>query len=1494
MSKKLKTRIFAAVLSGIVAFSAYGSMPTAVLSATAAETAVSGNIPSAVTDLSFSSQANSITLSWSASEGASGYYIYVKSSKEPYNFFRYATVEGGELTSWTGENLTAGRIYEFRVQPYKTVDSKNYTGDYAEISSYTLPATVRKVMASDITDSSITLNWGAVANADGYCIYRMSDSNFEYTLVQEIDDNTVVQWTDTNLDSADNYGYYVKAYKIFGNEKIYSDEVCIAASTKPSAVKDFTAGSQTANTITLSWTESKDTIQYDIYQESKKTPGTFVKIESIASYQTSYVVESLSSGTNYTFRIQPVKYHQDKPYKGEYVEITATTLPASVKKVLTSNTAETTITLNWSAVTGATGYCIDRKLTTEKNYKRVKIIANQSTTQWKDTGLKAGTSYYYVVRPYRKIDGKVFYGDYIKITASTLPAAVASLKTNSRTSTAIKLVWNTSSGASSYDIYQESKKTPGTFVKIASTADGKTKSYVIRGLASGTEYTFRVQPIKTLENKTYKGKYSEIKSVTLPASVRKIITSNTTKNSTTLTWGAVNGADGYVIDRKFTTVVDYDRVQIIEGQDITQWVDTGLEAGKDYYYVVRAFKKFDGKILYGDYIKISASTLPEDVTGLKLHSLTTDAIKLVWNTSAGATTYDIYQESSKNPGTFVQIESIAGKSYVIRGLAAGRNYTFRIQPVKVVNEKRYKGAYQEISVGTRPATVRTVLAAEQSSNSLLVKWGAVSGADGYVVVRKLANETAYKTVKTINKQEITQWEDTGLPSGADCSYGVRAYKLINGSKYYGNYVYKDSYTLPEIVNELKSSVRDSSSVKLTWESSDGADGYDVFRESTNTEGSYGRIASLEPDATEYIDSGLGSGTVYNYKLAAYKLVGESKKYGEASYISGETITAAVKGLKLDESTTSSVRLAWHSSNGADGYIIYKRAEGETSFSEYQRLSCDEDAYSNDIIYWTDSRLESAAPCSYRIAAYSYIDNNLLESDFSGVSACTLPESVEGFSVTPTGISTIRLNWDKVENADGYVIYRQSTTDETKFNVVGTVPNGAITSYTDDELTSASEFTYRAAAYKETDEKKYYGEYAEASSCTYPYRTSAIKTDSRSTSVINFFWNEVARADGYKIYVAESGGEYKLLATLSNNALDYSARGLTAGTEYRFAVAAYKNYNNTELIGEKVEHLSVTCPEITTSFTSSNRQTGSLQLNWKKVSGADGYCIYKQNNDTGEIYVRKVVEGGDTLSYTDEGLYPGNSQFYRIAAYKELAGNKILGECKDLLTYTIPMYADNFRVENKTDKAVRLAWNKVEGGIQGYKIERKLSTDSSYKLIATVSGADTVEYVDRNLKSGAKYNYRIRVYQSINNATVHSVYKNMTVSTFSQADLTAMKNEIVRLTNIERNKAGLKSLSANTATASGSAVRAKEISTKFDHTRPNGTRYYTAFSGTYKYTGENIGHHANMTAQNIVQLWMNSAGHRANILNSNYTSISIGLYLDIDSDDVIYAVQNFFG
>lgn len=103
-------------------------------------------------------------------------------------------------------------------------------------------------------------------------------------------------------------------------------------------------------------------------------------------------------------------------------------------------------------------------------------------------------------------------------------------------------------------------------------------------------------------------------------------------------------------------------------------------------------------------------------------------------------------------------------------------------------------------------------------------------------------------------------------------------------------------------------------------------------------------------------------------------------------------------------------------------------------------------------------------------------------------------------------------------------------------------------------------------------------------------------------------------------------------------------------------------------------------------------------------------------------------------------------------------------------------------------------------------------------------------------------------------------------------------EVVRLVNAERSAAGLSELTISSKLSESAMVRAKEIKTRFSHTRPDGTSCFTAVDRTgYRSLGENIaaGHE---TPEEVVTAWMNSTGHRENILG-DFTDIGIGYYED---------------
>ena len=126
------------------------------------------------------------------------------------------------------------------------------------------------------------------------------------------------------------------------------------------------------------------------------------------------------------------------------------------------------------------------------------------------------------------------------------------------------------------------------------------------------------------------------------------------------------------------------------------------------------------------------------------------------------------------------------------------------------------------------------------------------------------------------------------------------------------------------------------------------------------------------------------------------------------------------------------------------------------------------------------------------------------------------------------------------------------------------------------------------------------------------------------------------------------------------------------------------------------------------------------------------------------------------------------------------------------------------------------------------------------------------------------------------------------------DESSYADEVIRLVNKEREKAGLSSLEANKELTSAAEVRAKEISKVFGHTRPDGNSFNTAakeagFDGDY--IGENIAG-GRMTPADVVEGWMNSEGHRKNILRPEYNYIGVAYLHKSNSEYGRYWVQIF--
>lgn len=127
---------------------------------------------------------------------------------------------------------------------------------------------------------------------------------------------------------------------------------------------------------------------------------------------------------------------------------------------------------------------------------------------------------------------------------------------------------------------------------------------------------------------------------------------------------------------------------------------------------------------------------------------------------------------------------------------------------------------------------------------------------------------------------------------------------------------------------------------------------------------------------------------------------------------------------------------------------------------------------------------------------------------------------------------------------------------------------------------------------------------------------------------------------------------------------------------------------------------------------------------------------------------------------------------------------------------------------------------------------------------------------------------------------------------SDEDINDFAAQVVDLVNAERVKAGLSKLKMDADITAAANVRAKEIKQSFSHTRPNGSSFSTALTEqgiSYRGSGENIAW-GQKSPEQVMDGWMNSDGHRANILNKNFKNIGVGYYQD--EKGVNYWVQLF--
>lgn len=1198
--------------------------------------------------------ANSIQVSWSTPSGAASFDL------------KYGTVSGTYTSTLTGVSsplnvtgLSPNTNYYFQLIAKNAVGggaSVNSTNEASALTSFGAPSGL--IAIGEANQNYIS--WTPVSGATSYHLLRGTTSGSYTTLNNSL---TVANFTDTTAVNGTTYYYVVRASN--GTESANSTE----SSARP--IANFTAStptSVTASSMSVAWGSATGAASYDLRYGT--SPGVYTT--TLTGVTSPRSITGLASNTTYYFQVvakNAVGGGASVNSTNEVSAITALGAPSG----LTAQAGTGQITLNWTAVSGATSYHVLRGTTSGGE---TSLISGVSTNSYVDSTAANGTTYYYVVRSNNGSDS-VNSSEVLARPISTFN--ITTLAVNS--SSSLTVTWPAVSGAASYDV--RIGTTSGTYG--APTA-GVTSPYVITGLSSNTTYYVMITAKNAVGSGHSVNANSEASATTSFGAPSGLVATATT-SQVSLTWTAVPGASTYHVLRG-TTSGTYSSLN--SAVTSNAYNDTTAVNGTTYYYVVRASNGTDSAN------SSEASARPVGTFSISApSSISATGMSVSWGASTGATSYDLKYGTSS--GSYLTTITNATSPYVLTGLSSNTTYYFMVVAKNAVGGGASLNANAEVNAKTSLGAP-TGLTATASTSLVALSWSAVAGATSYHVLRG----TTSGSYTSLNSSVLgTSFNDTTAANGTTYYYVVRA---NNGTDSANS---NEALARP-IANFAISSaaVNSATQITLTWAAAAGAATYDVKYGTTS--GTY--TTTLTNQTSPLSITGLTSGTTYFFMVTAKNSVGSGNAVDANAEASATTSLGAPTGVTAT-ATTARVTLSWSAVSGASSYHVLRgtssgsytslqsgitgtsyadttAANGTTYFYVVRANNGSDSVNSAEVIGQpiASFAITSAVPTSSTTidvtwpAVTGATTYDLKYGTSSGSYSTTLtgatsPRTLTGLSANttyyfmvvaknsvgagasvnanaelsatttfgaPSGLTAVAttgqvsLSWAAVSGATSYHILRGTTSGSYSSLQTGVTTN----SYTDTTAVNGTTYYYVVRANNGTDSANS----NEASGRPIAAFTIA-STTATSTTSVSLSWNAATGAASYDVSYGTSSGSYP--TTLTNQTSPLSITGLTSGQTYYFMVTARNAIGSGAAVNATAES-SVSTPLGAPGGVTAIATTAQIALNWSAVAGATHYNIYR--GTTSGSYA-SLISGVTGTSYTDTSAINGTTYYYVIRTFK---------------------------------------------------------------------------------------------------------------------------------------------------------------------------------------------------------------------------------------------------
>ncbi len=164
-----------------------------------------------------------------------------------------------------------------------------------------------------------------------------------------------------------------------------------------------------------------------------------------------------------------------------------------------------------------------------------------------------------------------------------------------------------------------------------------------------------------------------------------------------------------------------------------------------------------------------------------------------------------------------------------------------------------------------------------------------------------------------------------------------------------------------------------------------------------------------------------------------------------------------------------------------------------------------------------------------------------------------------------------------------------------------------------------------------------------------------------------------------------------------------------------------------------------------------RTVTTLRLYWSKVTGADGYEVFKYDEDKKEFV--KIGSTTSKRSLKLKKLKGGTTYEFKVRAYKKLNGCIVYGNFSEERTATITPARATISSVKAGKKSATVNWKKVNGA-SGYRVFYTTDKDFDYVSKKIVKDPKATSKTIKKLKSGKKYYFKVRAYKTFNGKNVY--------------------------------------------------------------------------------------------------------------------------------------------